>query len=415
MEIGFAPAFRIKFDRAAPNRLDRRAGQFLHVAEPLEAHQRFDRHVAALGITDAVTNVFDLLDQSLFGEHLDAQFARGETIQPFERRPAAAVERGVRIHDVDDFKLVTFADFEVVGVVRRRDLHAAGSLGRVGVKVGDDRNFPVGQRQLHHFADQMAITFILRMDGHGGVAEHRLRTGGRHHQITRAVGQWITEMIEFARHILVDHLFVGKRALRHRTPVDHPLPAVDVTFVVQFDENLPDRLRQPLVHREAFPLPVAGAAERAQLTDDLAAEFAAPLPDAADELFAAEFVAACVLLLAQIFLDPRLGGDSGVVGAGEPAHLLAEHPVVAAENILKRIVQHMPERQNSGDVRRRNHNRICFLSRGGFPVKIPGLFPDREPFGLDLGGFVGSRKRFACAHKQSCSCNLTQKTKFRII
>ena len=169
-------------------------------------------------------------------------------------------------------------------------------------------------------------------------------------------------------------------------------------FVIEFDKNLADRFGKSFIHREAFPLPVAGAAQRAELADDLAAELPFPLPDAADELFAAELVAAGVLLLAQVLFDPRLGGDAGVVGAGEPADLLALHAVVAAEDVLKRVVEHVPEGENAGDVRRRDDDGIRLLLRIRFPVKIPGGFPFREPFRFDLSRFIGSRQRFLRTH-----------------
>ena len=202
-----------------------------------------------------------------------------------------------------------------------------------------------------------------------------------------------------ARHILVDHLLVGEGAFRDRAPVDHPLPAVDVPLVVKLDENLLHRLGQSLIHREALALPVAGTAEGAELADDLAAEFALPLPYAADELLAAEFVAAGVLLFAQVLLHPRFGRDAGVVGAGEPADFLALHAVVAAQNILQRVVQHMSESQDAGDVRRRDHDRIGFLIRIWFAVEIPGLLPCREPLGFHRRRFVGARQRFVTAHR----------------
>ena len=49
------------------------------------------------------------------------------------------------------------ADLEIVEVVRRRDLHRAGALLRVGVLVGDDRDAAADQRQDRGLADQMPV------------------------------------------------------------------------------------------------------------------------------------------------------------------------------------------------------------------------------------------------------------------
>jgi hypothetical protein len=70
---------------------------------------------------------------------------------------------------------VALADRVVVEVMRRRDLDAAGAEFEIDVAVGDDRDFAIGQRQLHHLADHVLVAFVFRMNHHGGVAEHGFR------------------------------------------------------------------------------------------------------------------------------------------------------------------------------------------------------------------------------------------------
>ncbi len=64
-------------------------------------------------------------------------------------RPGVLVERAVGVEDVDHRQLLPQADFVVVRIVGRRDLHAAGAQLRLGPDVGDQRNLAVQQRQLH--------------------------------------------------------------------------------------------------------------------------------------------------------------------------------------------------------------------------------------------------------------------------
>ena len=195
-------------------------------------------------------------------------------------------------------------------------------------------------------------------------------------------------MVELAVLLLVDDLFVGKGRSGDRAPVYHALAALDVAFFIEPDEHLFDRVAEPVVHREAFALPVAGGSELAELADDRSAVLLAPGPDTLHELFASELVAARALLFAQILFHAAFRGDSGVIGAGEPADLVSFHPVPASENVLKRVVEHMPHREDSRDVRRRNDDGIRFFRRIGPAVEQPVAFPPRIPFFLDGRGFI---------------------------
>ena len=134
---------------------------------------------------------------------------------------------------------------------------------------------------------------------------------------------------------------------------------------MEIDENLLDLARVGVVHREAFPGPIAGAAEFFELVDDDAAVLVLPLPDALEELVAAEVVAGFLFLLAEFAFDDGLRGDAGVVGAGEPEDFMTGLAGVAGEDVLECVVEHMAERKNAGDIRRRDDDRVGGLRRGG--------------------------------------------------
>ena len=63
-----------------------------------------------------------------------------------------------------------------------------------------------------------------------------------------------------------------------------------------------------------------------------AAGLVLPLPDPLDERLAAEVVAG-LALLGQLALDDVLGGDAGVVHAGQPQRLVALHALAAGEGV----------------------------------------------------------------------------------
>ena len=129
VEIGLRPAFGIEFDFAFPNRRNRRFCQLFHVAEPLTADQRFNRHIAAFGKSHRVTDRFN------FGQ-------QAELIQLcnhlFPRRKA------IHTGKLDHRQIVTLPDRKVIRVMCRCDFYTAGTLFRVGVLIGNNRDFPVG-------------------------------------------------------------------------------------------------------------------------------------------------------------------------------------------------------------------------------------------------------------------------------
>ena len=80
--------------------------------------------------------------------------------------------------DVDQRQVVPLADLEIVEVVRRRDLHRAGALLRIGIFVGDDRDPAADQRQDDVLADQVLVALVVGMHRDGGIAQHGLGPRG---------------------------------------------------------------------------------------------------------------------------------------------------------------------------------------------------------------------------------------------
>src|SRR5690606_40301032 len=91
------------------------------------------------------------------------------------------------------------------------------------------------------------------------------------------------------------------------------------------------------------------SAELAHLAEDLAARLFLPLPDALDERLAAQVVAGQALL-GELALDDVLGGDAGVVHAGQPERLVAEHPGAPGQGGLDGVVERVADVERLGDV-----------------------------------------------------------------
>ncbi|MCY1511052.1 hypothetical protein D9M68_454460 [compost metagenome] len=174
--------------------------------------------------------------------HLDQQaqrlevghdgLARHEAVHApvFFRR--VVVDGRVERQDADHLELVALADGIVVVVVRGRDLDHAGAEFLVDVVVGNDRNQPVHQRQLHALADQVLVAFVFGVDHHGRVAEHGFGAGGGHRERAAAVFQRVGDVPERAVFFLALDFQVAHRGLEHRVPVAQALAAVDQAFLV---------------------------------------------------------------------------------------------------------------------------------------------------------------------------------------
>ena len=105
-----------------------------------------------------------------------------------------------------------------------------------------------------------------------------------------------------------------------------------------------------------------------------------PLPCMLEELFAADIFLAYALLF-QLGHDLALRGDGSVVGAGNPARVLAVHARLADKHVVERVVEHVTHVKDTRHVRWRNHYCIGLTGiRFGMeeavmdPVGIPLVF-----------------------------------------
>ena len=210
--------------------------------------------------------------------------------------------------------------------------------------------------------------------------------------VGHAVGQRIGEVPIGAVHLALLDLQIGNRRLEMRVPVHQTLVAIDQTFLVQLHEDLADSGIQPLVQGKPLARPVARRAQAAQLAHDSPAALGLPFPDLLDEGVTAHVAAAEVAGGGQLTLDYHLGGDAGVVRAGQPQHGLALHPVIAGQDVLQGVVQRMADVQAAGHVRRRNDDRIGARRAFRAGREQAALFPLGVQAGLGGLGFEGLLK-----------------------
>ena len=232
----------------------------------------------------------------------------------------------------------------------------------------------------------------------GGVAEHGLGPGGGDHDGLVTVAT-VADRGELALVVAVVDLDVGQRGQAARAPVDDAFGPVDQAVVVQLLEDRLHGAGQARVHREPLARPVHAVAQAAHLAQDLAARFGLPLPDPLDERLAAQVVAAQALL-GQLALHHVLGGDAGVVHAGQPQRVVALHATAPDQRVHQRVVEGVADVQGAGDVRRGDHDAV--RGRGGVRVRgeVTCLLPSFVTRALHLGGRVlgGQLDRLGSAH-----------------
>ena len=294
--------------------------------------------VRAVAVRHGVRVRFDLRQKTGERHHLDDPAPCDEAVLAIDRgdQPDVivialkaleeidiALERHspLRIEDIDRshaLGLVPLADFEIVEVVRGRDLDRACALFRIGIFIRDNCDQATDQRQSNMLADQMLIARVVRMHRNRRIAQHRLRPRGGdghpfaglltlrvHHRIFEIVkvavgvfGQDLGERRRVERRAILARPFeralgldlhdleVRDRGLELGVPIDEALVLVDEPLAIELNEHLGDRAGQAFVEREPLAAPVAGGAEALELGHDRAARFGLPRPDAFDERLA---------------------------------------------------------------------------------------------------------------------------------
>jgi hypothetical protein len=285
---------------------------------PLPGEARLDGHIRPLGIAHIV--LVGLLPNKgpRLPEQLHRPFPCGKPFEPGKFRAGELIQDPVGLEHVDHLQAMALADFKVRLVVGGRDLQRSRAEFAVDAGIGYDRDRRPVQGPEHGPANHPRITGIVGMHGYGDVRRYRLRPGrGNVNEFSRAVGELIAHFPEEAVDRLHDDLLVRERCLGSRAPIDHALAAIDAALLEKPAESGQHGPRIRRIHGEVGPVPVAGAAQSPELLQDLPTLFPAPIPYPFEEFLAAE-VAAGLLLLSELPFDHSLGGDSGVVGAGDP-------------------------------------------------------------------------------------------------
>ncbi len=374
VRVGFGKPFGDEFHLAVPHHPQGLLRQGLHLHKPLGGDQRLHIVVAAVAGADVVVVGLGLHQIALLLQVADNGLAARIAVQPGVGA-AVFVDSAVIPDNADDLQIVPLAHLKVVWVVGGGHLHRTGSEADLTVLVPHNGNLPVHNGQYAGLSNQVLKPLVLRVHGYAGVAHHGFRPGGGDYQVAGAVGQRIADMPQVTGLVLILHLRIGEGGDAVGAPVDNAAALVDESLAIQLAKGLPHGLGATLVHGEAGTAPVTGDAHLLLLGHDASAVLLFPLPHPLEELFTAQVVAGQALLRPQLLLHLDLGGDTGVVGAGNPQRGVALHPLKAGEDILQRAVQGMAHVELACYIGRRHHNGKWLFGPVRVAVKTVPLLP----------------------------------------
>ena len=374
---GFDPILGNDLDALVIDRGNRFRRQWLRCHEPLLRHQRLDRRFAARTLAEVQRVIFDARQQPKLLDIFHDTFPRFLARKP-GIRAALRGDLRVVINHLNQRQAMPLAGLEIVHVVRRRNFHHTGAELRIGDVVENDRNLALHQRQHHLAPMQVGIAFVARIDCDCCIAQHRLGSRRRHHQITIGAYHRITDVPKMPRRLFVHRLQIGNRRLASRAPVDHVLAAIDQAFFVKADKRFAHGARQTRIEREAFARPVARRSQLDHLPLDRAARLRFPLPHPCFECLAAH-LASLQAFLGKLALHDHLRRDPGVIRARQPQRHIAAHAMPAHRDIDLSVLQHVPHMERTGNVRRRNDKRKYRLARLPFSAINAALHPPLSP------------------------------------
>jgi len=300
---------------------------------------------------------------------------------------------------------MAFTDFEIVEVVSGGDFDSAGAVFGVGVLVGDNGDFAVGEREFDKAADEVLIARIIRIDGNGSIAEKGFGTSGADDDFgmfdigvvigaaIRGADDLISDIPEVAGFVLVFNFNIGESSLVVRAEINQFLATINHAIVPHFLESFVNAGDDVLVKGESEIIPSTRSTKSTELELHVATLLFDEIPNAGVEFVAGVFKAGMTFFFEGAFVDDP-GFKAGVIGARDVPSALATKAVIAGEGIFKGDGEAMADMKVAVGIGGWHDERIGVLSIGFVGIndfgriKSAGMFPFGVDLGLESTGFV---------------------------
>ncbi|MBA7685472.1 hypothetical protein ES703_93897 [subsurface metagenome] len=171
-------------------------------------------------------------------------------------------------------------------------------------------------------------------------------------------------------------------------PVDNTFPPVNQCFLIEAEKSGTHRPAGPLVKGEALPCPVAGSAQSLVLLGYGVPAAVSPVPHPFQKFLTA-YLIPVQTFFRQLLFHYHLGGDAGVVNAGEPEGGVAHHAVPAYHDVFQGGGQGVTDMQFTGDVGRGHYDNEWLLLRVYFRGEIAPVHPELIPLLFYLSRLIG--------------------------
>ncbi len=329
--VDLRPVIRNEDRASLLNRLNGLIRKRACAHKPLGGNHRLHHHTRALAFAHAQFIGFRAIQEAL-RFHIRQHFFPGFVAVKPCIRPAFAGDLCVLVNHPDQRQVVPHRRFKVIRVMCRSDLYAARAKLRICHLIQNDGNLALHQRQHHALAVEVRIPRVHRVDGHGGVTQHRLRTGGGNHYVIIRILHWIAEVPELPFHLLVNHFKVTEGRLELGVPIHHVGSPVNQALAVEVHEHRAHCPRQALIQREARPRPVDAFANPRHLLQNCAAVQFLVFPNLRLKRFAAQALAGDAVF-SEFAFHHHLGSDAGVVRSRKPQRIAPLHPVPAGGDV----------------------------------------------------------------------------------
>ncbi|MNO91638.1 hypothetical protein D3C76_831890 [compost metagenome] len=162
------------------------------------------------------------------------------------------IHRSALIHHSDLRQIVAKTYFKVVRIMCRCNFNRTAAEFLLYVFVADDRNFASDDRKNQCLANQVTVTFILRMNSYRCITKHRLRTRCSNRNISVAILERVLKMIQMAINLFVFNFNIRECCTGSRVPVNDILAAIDQAFFIQLYKHFTNGIRQTLVKCKTF-------------------------------------------------------------------------------------------------------------------------------------------------------------------
>ena len=373
---------------------------FSHGHKPLIGQHRFNDLSGSLTSWDHEGVGFDVDQETRLFQILHNVLACFKAVQSLIGLGGLVIDTGIQIENIDLRQLVTHTDSKVIGIVCRRDLDHARPKVLVHVGIGNHGDQSLAQRQMHPLTDQVLVPCVFGVDHDRHVAQHGLRTGGRHHQAFIGVLDGIGDVPHEAFFFLAFHFQVGDSCFKDGVPVNKSFAPVDEAFLVELDKSLGHDLASWFIHGEVLATPVHAVTHAAHLLGDGFATFLLPFPNFSDEVFSGDLLCGAkgVLgqaLLLELPLNHNLSGDPRMIGAWDPCGVGARHAVIAGQAVHDRLIEGVPHVQSTRHIGRWELNakprrtRLCYVCTFEASHTVATGFPFWAPVGFNFSGFKG--------------------------